>query len=263
MFLAPTTAENTFTTISHPNRQHNSCHQHLLNPFGRIVKTRTTTPPTVHRKHKKNSEKKPPITTKQNSRSESNYFLWFFLIILSYTNCYLPQIFKSKQITPLRDRKFITHSCFCSFCAFFIILQFLTYSTQFLNKQTPTQKSGKQFLANNPAQLSITNFFYYITLRMNIYFSFFLSLCTNISQCLHTQRSVSSKLPNLLTLPLHNSPHVLIWNNHLWHSKQKPWKHSLIYQDLLLVLYFTTIGYAWHFFFCYDDTGLQPPPLNV
>ena len=75
------------------------------------------------------------------------------------------------------------------------------------------------------------------------------SLCHIISQCLHNQTSVLFKLPDLLSILLHNIPHVLKWNNHLWNLKQKQCKHSHIYQDVIIILYFTAICYAWQDFF--------------
>ena len=77
----------------------------------------------------------------------------------------------------------------------------------------------------------------------------FFSLFTNISQFLHNQTSVPLRSYKLLSLLLHKIPHDLIWNNHSRYFKQKQRKHSLIRQDLLIVLYFTALFYACHDFF--------------
>ena len=111
VFYAPTTAEITYLKISQLSPTHNRCNQHHSIPLGKSVKPISTKPLTGDRKHKQ-IWKKPTITTKENSRLESNFLLWFILIILSHTKCYQPNFFRSKQFTPLHDRKLIGHSCF-------------------------------------------------------------------------------------------------------------------------------------------------------
>ena len=57
VFLAPTTAENTYSKISQPFLTHIFCNQHNSILQRKTVKAISTTPPPVHRKHKTNSEK--------------------------------------------------------------------------------------------------------------------------------------------------------------------------------------------------------------